>query len=719
MVGRRAWRLAVVQSACHGIRGLDMKRLVRLVLVAALTLGWQVAAVPATQAAEEQPRAPEAPASCKLGNGVQHVVNVVFDNVHLNRDNPNVPSDLQFMPNLLNFIEQNGTMISHNYTPLISHTADDIVTTLTGLYPDQQGLAVSNSYGFYNPNGTENTSFPSAFQYWTDTIGDGTYNNLTASGKNTPTPWVPFTRAGCNVGGVSTANIELENNGNLSTVFGANSAQAAEGKDPNGDATADYIGIAIHCAKGNAVCSDANGGQADVLPQEPGGYNGFKALFGHDYVAPVIAPAGLNDLSGNPISGFPGFGGISASQSLAYTAAMQEHGVPVTYSYISDAHDNHHCPPPFICAYGPGEAGYVAQLKSYDQAFGAFFSRLAADGITPQNTLFNFSSDENDHFAGKLLAGCDGVTTFCVYDHTKGTGNIGEIATNMPDLMAKAGVTTPFDLHFDSAPAVYFVQRAGRSDTVTRTFEQVAATLVDPKNYVTGLSTPLMQRMADPVEMANLHMITGDPLRTPTLIYFGNADYFFQTSGTPDFLQNPGFAWQHGDFQPDIVTSWLGLVGPGVKHLGVDNTTWASHADTRPTILALAGLKDDYRSEGRVLLEDLSQGHLGEGLREDQKEFLRLGQAYSQINAPVGQFGLDTLKISTKALASKSEGDETYTSLENKLIAYGHQRDALASQMISMLNGAEFNGKPINEQKANELVEQAQRLLEKVHDTAA
>jgi hypothetical protein len=215
------------------------------------------------------------------------------------------------------------------------------VTTLTGLYPDQQGLAVSNSYGFFKPNGTD--GFTSAFQYWTDKIGDGTYNNITAAGMNTPAPWVPFTRAGCNVGGVSTANIELENNGNIVGVFGANSPEANELQTNSTLATADFIGIAIHCAHGAAVCSAANNGKPDVLPQEPNGYSGFLGLFGHKYVAPQISPSGpLTDLDGNVIKdssnnvGFPGFGGISASQSLGYTAAMLEHGVPVTYSYISD-----------------------------------------------------------------------------------------------------------------------------------------------------------------------------------------------------------------------------------------------------------------------------------------------------------------------------------------------------------------------------------------------
>jgi hypothetical protein len=702
---------------------MGMKRLFRLAVVAAVSISWQVAAAPATHAEERSGERSDAPSSsCHLSNGVQHVINIVFDNVHLSRDNPNVPSDLEQMPSLLNFIESNGVMISHNYTPLISHTANDIVTTLTGLYPDQQGLAVSNSYAFYNPNGTEG-GFPSAFQYWTDKIGSGAYNNVTAKGKNTPAPWVPFTRAGCNVGGVSTANIELENNGNLATVFGPNSAQAIEGNDPNGDATADFIGIAIHCAKNNATCSSAKGGQADVLPQEPGGYNGYKALFGHDYVAPVIAPQGLNDLNNQPINGFPGFGGISAAQSLAYTAAMEEHGVPVTYAYISSAHDKHTFP---FRAFGPGEAGYVAQLKTYDQAFAKFFARLAADGITPQNTIFNFSADENDHYAGRpgSPANCDGVTIPCTYVLSgpgvdNSTVTLGEIATNMTDLMSKAGVTTSFDIHFDTAPAVYLLPRAGRTAAVTRNFEQVAATLVDPKNNNTGLSTPLMQRMADPVEMQLLHMITGDPARTPTLIYFGNADYFFTTFGSPDFAQNSGFAWQHGDFQPDIVTSWLGLVGPGVRHLGRDNQTWVDHADTRPTIIALAGLRDDYTSEGRVIVEDLNASALPESLRENRDLLLELGKVYKQINGPVGAFGLDSLKVSTTALASTSASDTTYTTLENKLIGFGHERDFLASQMSSLLNGASFKGRSIEEESAQELIEQGQELLADVQAAAA
>src|SRR5215475_15192445 len=95
---------------------------------------------------------------------------------------------------------------------------------------------------------------------------------------------------------------------------------------------------------------------------------------------------------------------------------MQEHGISVTYGYISDAHDKHPTGP----AYGPGEAGYVAALKSYDDAFGKFFTRLAADGIDKSNTLFVVTADENDHFAGQRAMGCDGINVACTYNTLPG-----------------------------------------------------------------------------------------------------------------------------------------------------------------------------------------------------------------------------------------------------------------------------------------------------------
>ena len=62
--------------------------------------------------------------SAELPNGnIKHVIYIQFDNTHFRRDNPNVPSDLEQMPHLLNFIENNGTLLTNDHTALISHTA--------------------------------------------------------------------------------------------------------------------------------------------------------------------------------------------------------------------------------------------------------------------------------------------------------------------------------------------------------------------------------------------------------------------------------------------------------------------------------------------------------------------------------------------------------------------------------------------------------------------
>jgi hypothetical protein len=82
------------------------------------------------------------------------VIYLQFDNVHLQRNLSTVPSDLEQMPHLLNFIRSNGTMLTNDHTVLISHTANGILSALTGVYSDRQGQAVANSFRYYKPDGT-------------------------------------------------------------------------------------------------------------------------------------------------------------------------------------------------------------------------------------------------------------------------------------------------------------------------------------------------------------------------------------------------------------------------------------------------------------------------------------------------------------------------------------------------------------------------------------
>src|SRR5438094_883369 len=401
-----------------------------------------VAGITVVSASASKPVTPTS--GCQLSGPVKHVIYLVFDNTHFLRDAPNVPSDLEQMPHLLNFLTSNGSLLTNDHTILISHTAGGILSSLTGLYPDRQGQTVSNSYFYFDP-ATHNPQFSTSFKYWTDLVDDSAgvkdpLPNMVFDGqKNTPAPWVPYTRAGCDFGGVSTANIELENIGtgpfgDMSEAFGTGSPEwtdaVASNAAPSGTAArakafTDYVGIAIHCANGGRICASSATNVAnsrpDKLPDEPGDYVGYQALYGAKYVNQAIRPGVpaqpnnnvcLNDTSGAPVAdpfgrcGFPGFDWALAKNTLGYVAQMQEAGVPVTYAYISDAHDNHTSSfpapfnPSFPRASGPGEADYKAQLKAYDDAFAAFFDRLAGDGITKENTLFVVTADEGDHYAG-------------------------------------------------------------------------------------------------------------------------------------------------------------------------------------------------------------------------------------------------------------------------------------------------------------------------------
>ena len=716
-------------------------------------------------------RAEAAPPPCQLGNGIKHVINIVFDNVHFFRDNPNVPSDLEQMPALLSFLESNGVVFSNSHTPMIAHTADDSLTIYTGLYGDRHGQPVTNSYNTYNADGSTDTA--TSFAYWTSPVAD-TKSTPTAghdatptmsyspsvpakgpAGAATPAPWVPFTRAGCSVGDFSTANMVLENtNPDLTTVFGANSPEVQQlnaDTDRFKDAeVADYIGVVLHCAKNDPLCANAQAqkfGQnspsasasPDLLPTEPHGYSGFQGLFGARYVAPVLgagtpnkmingfqvtnAGGNLVDLNGVEIDGaflspaHPGFPGFSptAAQTLAYLADMQEAGIPVTYGYISDVHDKKSgatgCTSPGN-ALGPGDACYVAALKDYDNAFKMFFQRLAADGITPANTLFVISAEENDQFAGANVgraiqptpANCDGKTPSTVCHYT--TGQVGELAANIKGLLSTtASAATQYDVDAQGA-SLYVHGRPAANDPTVRQLQRDTAAMSANNPYSGVDNEQIAQYQAGAVEQRILHMQTNDPLRTPTYSIFPVPDYFFGTSG-PNVTINPNFAYDHGYYSPNIDVTWVGMTGPGVAVKGVDgpgptggnesqdpnstNTvpeaskrgTWVEEASIRPTMIYLARLKDDYQTDGHVITQALA--FLPPALRATED----LAAGYDQINSSVGKLATDTLIADTKALASGSSADDSaFAEEQERLAQLADDRDAAAARIKQTLSDA-------------------------------
>jgi hypothetical protein len=723
--------------------------------------------------------APTSPAgSCQINSPrgkISHVVTIIFDNTHFMRDPARdgstlVPSDLEQMPHLLNFIKNNGVLLSNHHTQLISHTSDDIITILTGVYPERHGIATAaNNYLEYTAGGVKSQP---GFTYWTDPDFNNTYNLLSGpvdadhpNGVNAPAPWVTFTRAGCDVGAAAAADMEIENTTtDLDTVFGLNSPQRA---DPN--AFANYEGVAIHCAAGSTLCSADNGGFLDKLPWEPNAdgsaattdtttgtsnaYEGYNALFGHKYVTQAFQNLGLKrggnvldangnlkDINGNTIvddfnntltPGFPGFS-IPPQYSLGYVADMLEAGVPVVYAYINTPHRPISTNPYGYGVagdrndYGPGEAHYVFQLQQYDDAFNKFFTRLAKGGITPANTLFMIMAEEGDHVvaANPTNAPCDGVTKACTYGNTVGN-EVGELNLNFRGLLqaeTSPSITTPASVNSDDAPDIYLTSNPTPDDSTLRAFERASGNLF-VTNPISGATETIAEAMANPVEFNLLHMQTFDPLRTPSFTIFANPDYFVTgstTCGTSTIpatacvTQTPGFAWNHGDVQQQITNTWLAMVGPGIAAEGVDKKTFSDHTDVRPTMLTLLGLKDDYPHEGRALVEKFV-GWAQPSAVKKSANFVALAQALKQINAAVGPFGLATLHASTVAMESgSSDDDSAYTSIENQLSSYAAQRDALVAQILPLLEAAELDGTPIPDSTAHNLIQQSQNLLSSV-----
>jgi predicted transcriptional regulator len=407
---------------------------------------------------------------------------------------------------------------------------------------------------------------------------------------------------------------------------------------------------------------------------------------------------------------------MEATTSLSWVAHMQEAGIPVTYAYISDAHDGHGTAGNIHFAYGPGEVGYVQQLHDYDTAFQNFFNRLAADGINKSNTLFVFTVDEGDHFAGDqpTNASCDGVNVACTYNH------VGEINGNLSAMMRTQFTdTTPFTVHSDDAPNVYITGNPSQTDPATRKLEREMAQLSWLNPYTNQTEHNIMVALADKTEMKTLHMITADPARTPTFTPFADPNWFFFASSSPAtcatqaacaFIPartSPSFAWNHGDIQDEIASTWVGVVGPGVKN-APDYTGWTDHTDVRPTMLSLLGLTDDYVHDGRPVTQVLDPGAVPATLQTS--DAVALGDMLKRIDAPFGQFAMDTLKASTVALASDTNHDNRYTTLEKSIAQVTDQRDQVVDGIKALLAGAAA-GQPIDHVRAGELLDRAQGLL--------
>ena len=242
----------------------------------------------------------------------------------------------------------------------------------------------------------------------------------------------PFTRADCNVGVVATANMDLENTSvDIPKVFGASSPEDKQlvndpdsYKDPE---TADYVGLAVHCAKGRYLLRRGQGRQVRPDPRRPrpqwpifcqtnpgattasrlcsvtvhlpvswvgdqpnlnrNGYQVTNAKAGN--IVDLVRQRAGWGVSEQLTPGSPASATINAAQTLAYMADspgigragdLWVYGRPSRQQHMAGLQCVHDRPG------RPGKrrpAATSPRLSYYDSAFATFFNRLAADGITP------------------------------------------------------------------------------------------------------------------------------------------------------------------------------------------------------------------------------------------------------------------------------------------------------------------------------------------------
>ena len=167
-------------------------------------------------------------------------------------------------------------------------------------------------------------------------------------------------------------------------------------------------------------------------------------------------------------------------------------------------------------------------------------------------------------------------------------------------------------------------------------------------------------------------MVTADPCRTPTFTLFADPDWFFFATGGARCAPrratarrsrastSQSFAWNHGDIQDEIASTWVGLRRPGRRAPGRLGRLDRPHRRASDDVDAARPARRLHPRWPRRRRAARGLGRAADAARSP-RDLLRLGAVYKQLNASFGAFAMDTLKASTKALASGSTADDSTT----------------------------------------------------------
>ena len=249
-------------------------------------------------------------------------------------------------------------------------------------------------------------------------------------------------------------------------------------------AQTDFVGFAVHCAAG--LGDSARPARTTCCRHEPGGYTGYKGLFGAQEIDPL--------LTGQPAS-VPGHRPARPADHRPVRPArlprLRRHvgrglaGVrrprcrstafPVTYAYISDAHDFHGVSGNAHMAYGPGSAGYVAAAQGLRRRVRRVLQPAGGRRHRPSPTRCSCSRSTRAITSSAVThdRDCDGVTMPCDLDRAgrrdqRQHRHAGRQPVPVRSRRSSWARPRPnaFTVHGDDAPPFYLAEQGARGRPV-------------------------------------------------------------------------------------------------------------------------------------------------------------------------------------------------------------------------------------------------------------
>lgn len=211
-----------------------------------------------------------------------------------------------------------------------------------------------------------------------------------------------------------------------------------------------------------------------------------------------------------------------------------------------------------------------------------------------------------------------------------------------------------------------------------------ADALGDTLGRTTGI-----QSIATRSAMKALHIPTADQ-RAPTYVAFSDADSYFNRGP----CSNCG-RWNHGTINPDINDFWIGIVGAGVKPGRL--SAFTDHADIVATVRYALGIAPAGDLDGVPVFPALS--------RRTSDELVAARDAYKRANAPLGDFGIAILKLSTAGVRG---GADARAKADARIADLTVRRDAIATELRGAIDGSA----PRNAEALRELVKRATAVVD-------